>query len=83
MTLGACRAYFLLTDGESASAFNLNFDGDNEDNGDNETTEITTTNYTNYTNYSDGWYTLDGRKLQAKPTAKGVYIYGGRKVVIK
>ena len=28
-------------------------------------------------------YTLDGRKLNGKPTAKGVYIQNGRKVVIK
>ena len=32
---------------------------------------------------SDVWYTLDGRKLQGKPTQKGVYIYKGIKVVIK
>ena len=30
-----------------------------------------------------GWYTLDGKKLQGKPTQKGVYIVNGRKVVIK
>ena len=58
-----------------------------------ETTEITTTNFTfatphsqreNYTN-SDAWYTLDGRKIAngKKPTAKGLYIHNGRKVVIK
>ena len=29
------------------------------------------------------WYTLDGMKLQEKPTQKGVYIFNGRKVVIK
>ena len=29
------------------------------------------------------WYTLDGRKLDAKPTQKGLYINNGRKVVIK
>ena len=29
------------------------------------------------------WYTLDGRKLGKKPTAKGVYVKDGRKVVIK
>ena len=29
------------------------------------------------------WYTLDGRKLQEKPTTKGVYIQNGRKVVVK
>ena len=32
---------------------------------------------------SDGWYTLDGRRLSEKPTQSGVYINGGRKVVIK
>lgn len=29
------------------------------------------------------WYTLDGRKLDKKPTAKGVYINNGCKIVIK
>jgi hypothetical protein len=29
------------------------------------------------------YYTLDGRKLEGKPTAKGLYIVNGRKVVIR
>ena len=29
------------------------------------------------------FYTLDGRKLDGMPTKKGIYINGGRKVVIK
>ena len=29
------------------------------------------------------WYSLDGRKLSGKPSAKGLYINNGRKVVIK
>lgn len=29
------------------------------------------------------WYSLDGRRLSEKPTAKGVYIHNGIKVVIK
>jgi hypothetical protein len=29
------------------------------------------------------WYTLDGRKFEGKPTAKGLYIVNGRKVVIR
>ena len=29
------------------------------------------------------WFTLDGRRLQAKPTAPGIYINNGKKVVIK
>jgi hypothetical protein len=31
----------------------------------------------------NSWYTLDGRKLQGKPTQKGAYIISGKKVVIK
>ena len=30
----------------------------------------------------DRWYDLEGRKLQGKPTQKGVYISNGRKVVV-
>jgi hypothetical protein len=34
--------------------------------------------------YEDGeWYTVAGVKLQQKPTQQGVYIYNGRKVVVK
>lgn len=29
------------------------------------------------------WYTLDGRRLDKQPTAKGIYVNNGRKVVIK
>ena len=29
------------------------------------------------------WYDLQGRKLSAKPTQKGLYIVNGKKVVIK
>ena len=34
--------------------------------------------------YEDGgWYTVDGRRLDGKPTRPGVYINSGRQVVIK
>ena len=29
-----------------------------------------------------GWYTLEGRKLDGKPTKKGLYIHNGRKVLV-
>ena len=29
------------------------------------------------------WYTLDGRKLDGKPTVKGLYIRNGQKIIIK
>ena len=31
----------------------------------------------------NAWYTLDGRRLSGKPTHSGLYIYGGKKIVIK
>ena len=32
---------------------------------------------------TDGWYSLDGRKLDAKPTQRGIYINNGKKIMIK
>ena len=32
---------------------------------------------------SNVWYTLDGRRLNNAPTTKGLYIFQGKKVVIK
>lgn len=32
---------------------------------------------------NDNWYTLDGRKLNKKPTQKGMYLVNGKKVVIR
>ena len=84
MTINSFRAYFQLNNGITAGdpsspnairAFVLNF-------GDEETGILSTTNFTNFTN-SDAWYSLDGRKLNGKPTTKGLYINNGRKVVIK
>ena len=33
--------------------------------------------------FGDNWYDLNGRRLNGKPTQKGMYINNGRKVVIK
>ena len=77
-TLKSCRAHFWVKpNGEAAAARAIKIDW-----GDGEQTGITTTNYTNLTN-SDGWFTLDGRKLSGLPTTKGVYIVNGRKIVVK
>ena len=35
------------------------------------------------TDAKGSWYTIDGRKLQEKPTQKGIYIVNGKKVVIQ
>ena len=34
-------------------------------------------------NNAEGWYTVDGIKLQNAPTQKGIYINNGKKVVLK
>jgi len=90
MTIGCHRAYFQLAPGITAGepvgtegsgqhvrAFNLNF-------GDDEATGIISVHDSGFTvNGSDAWYTLDGRRLDGQPTAKGLYIHGGKKVAIK
>ena len=43
--------------------------------------EVSTESMTNIV--TDGWYTLNGMKLQSVPTEKGIYILNGKKVVIK
>lgn len=63
----------------NAKRFNLIFE-------DGQTTGISTVNMStddNSATLSDVWYTLQGTRLPAKPTAAGIYINGGRKVVIK
>ena len=38
---------------------------------------------TDFTDKADAWFDLNGRKLDGKPTVKGLYLHGGRKVVVK
>ena len=74
--IGAFRGYFQLkgiTAGDVQQA-RMNVDDD-------DVTGIQTTDYANYTD-SDAWYTVDGRKLDGKPTAKGLYINKGKIIVI-
>ena len=93
-----CGIYDLMSD-DQRDYFHLNLNDDDDSNtpnvntspvnavvlnfGEDETTKITTTNFTNDTNSNDAWYDLNGRKLNGKPTAKGLYINNGHKVVIK
>ena len=57
---------------------------------DNSITDIQTINATpHFSQWSESvmdsdkdWYSIDGRKLNTKPTAKGLYIVNGRKVII-
>ena len=32
---------------------------------------------------NEDWYSLDGRKLDSRPTERGIYIHNGRKVIMK
>ena len=80
--LGAYHAYFHIGDASNPNpapvrAFVLNFgDGDHE-------TGIINVSADLKNIKADGWYSLDGRKLNGKPTQRGIYINNGRKVVIK
>ena len=49
--------------------------------GGNSTTGISSVGYDTFE--TDVWYDIQGRKLQGRPTKKGVYIQNGRKVIIK
>ena len=76
-TLKACRAYFQFSDnGMKAREFILNF-------GDEETTAIDEMRNENVEMRNDAWYTVDGVKLSGKPTRKGIYIFNGKKTVIR
>ena len=89
LQVNAFRGYFQLkqglTAGESTSpvrAFVLNF-GDGDDNATGiVSAEENSSLFTLHYSLSE-WYTLDGRKLSGKPTQRGIYIHGGKKVVVK
>ena len=48
-----------------------------------EATGVETINNSQLTINNDGWYTINGVKLNGKPTEKGIYIFNGKKVVVK
>ena len=72
--LGAFHAYFYIPGSTQAREFVLNTD-------DESTTGIVDNKRETITN--NHWYSLDGRKLQGKPTQKGLYIVNGKVRVIK
>ena len=73
-TLAANKAYLATSSSGDASNFNFYFED--------ETTSLIENGALSIEN-SGAWYTLDGRRLQGKPTQMGVYIMNGRKYVIK
>ena len=86
VTLGAFRCYFELLGGLTAgdhpnevNAFNLNF-GDNDASA---IKDVQSMVNVQSSMFNVQWYTLDGRRLNGMPTQRGIYIVGGKKVVIK
>ena len=75
--IGAHRCWLNVTKSTTNGArmLGINTGGEN--------TGIETTYFTNSANSSGAWYGLDGRKLDKQPTKKGLYIYNGKKHVIK
>ena len=82
MTIGSCRGHFRLEGIEAGDPtsgvreFVMNIE-------DSETNGISSLSPNSSTYREGGWYTIDGRRLSGKPTAKGVYINKGRLVVNK
>ena len=79
-TLRAFRAHFELPNTSGSRAMTrtvVNF-GDGSEN----TTGIYEMEKTRHVE-NEAWYSLDGRRLQGRPTAKGLYIHNGRKEVVR
>ena len=82
--VNSCRAYFKLNNdlvagdrvdlANGINNFVLNFGGESS---------IENIPSSIFNLQSEGWYTLDGRKLSGTPTQKGIYINNGKKMVIK
>lgn len=81
----ACRGYFYLKGGLTCGTptahirtFNLSF-GDGS-----EVTGIVPVSKESGSEGAAGaWFDLNGRRLSGNPTARGIYIKDGRKVVVK
>ncbi len=80
-SIGACRAYFQLADGITAADVNdaRLFFGTNDTQGIEAIGQASSV--TNRDNHA--WYSLDGKRLNARPTTKGIYVRNGKKVVVK
>lgn len=80
-SIGAQRAYFKIGDGSAfvkqLTAFNIDF-GDGTETGISLTPDPSPVG-----EGSDNWYSIDGRRLLAKPAQSGIYINNGRKVAVK
>ena len=76
-TLAAGKAYLTLPTSvlpSNAQSIGLRFDG---------TTGIRSLDNGQMTIENSEWFTIDGRRLDAEPSTKGLYIVNGRKVFVK
>lgn len=77
-TVPAFQAYFYTTSRDwLGGALTIDFVGNSE------ATGIQSVDTKQVAADDDNWYTLQGVKLDGKPTEKGIYIYNGKKVAIK
>ncbi len=82
-SINSFRAYFEVESAESGSgegaagvkAFVLNFNGS-------ESTGISSVK-TATGDADDAWYDLSGRRISVRPSAPGIYIHGGKKMVVR
>ena len=77
-TLKGCRAYFQFGGNNAARNIMLDF-------GDEETTGVVElkNGRIEELKFDGAWYSIDGLKLDKQPTRKGLYIFNGKKIVIK
>ena len=68
------RAYFRISETANARSVMIDF-------GDGEATGIITHLATGKAS-ADTWYSLDGRRLNGKPTTKGIFVVNGQKVMV-
>ena len=72
------KAYIKLANGSASARFFV------EEPGENGATAIKALNVDTMESVAmDGWYTINGIKLNAKPTQKGIYLFNGKKVAIR
>ena len=74
-TIKPFRAYFEVSKGSDVKEFVLNFGEDDDPDGISLTPETSPERVE--------WYDLGGCKLSGRPVQNGIYIYNGRKIVIK
>ena len=86
--VGSFRAYFKIGDegalfARRLTSFSIDFgEGEEEATGIVEV-EANTSLSTLQSSLKDAWHTLDGRRLQGKPTQGGIYIKNGKKITVK